>query len=481
MRSIRIGVLAAVIAVCGVSAAAQDAQGHDHAHERDLSGPPKAMPPVAPASAEAPATPAGSQLKWLLLALEGRDDVKASDRVSPGFLEKVPADKLDKVLNDLRTGSGGFVLRSVEERDAAGLVAACEARADRSMWKIVIEVEAEAPHRMTTLFFQPAPEAAVPALSSLDDAAKAIAEQGEKRALAVYRVAWGEGGAATLTPMLAVNEREPLALGSAFKVFVLGALERAVSSGKLSWQAPVEIRDEWKSLPTGVMQRLPRGTEKPLSEYALNMMAISDNTATDHIMGVLGRGEVERYYLERVKRPGRTMPFLTTREAFSIKVSMDGELLGVYADADEAGRRELLAGRVAETPPNEMVAQQWRIPQRVDAVEWFASAEEMCRALAEALAAAKKPGNEPMLAALTKNPGVPVSASAWRTVAFKGGSEPGVLCLTWVLERASGEGAFAVCIAVNDTRQPLDEQRLVGLGQRVLEWLEKAPSAPPAP
>lgn len=480
MVFIRIGVLAAFMAVCGVSASAQDAHGHDHAHERDLSGRPKGLPPLLPGTVLAPETPAGRQLAWLLGALEGRDDIRASERMSPEFLQNVPADRLDKVLNDLRSGSAGYVLRKVTERDAYGVVAVGEARSDRSMWRIIIETEPVEPHRITTLFFQPAPEAGVEPLKDWADADGVLAGMGETRSLAVYEVSSGEGGGPALRPVHALNERESLAIGSTFKLFVLGALAERVASGGATWEETLEIRDEHKSLPSGTMQRLPRGTEKPLSEFVVNMLAISDNTATDHVLARVGRGAVESFMKARVREAGRNLPFLSTREAFTIKLSMDGSLLGEYAGSDEAGRRELLSGRIAKDEPSEMVAQQWRVPQRVDVVEWFAGTDELCRLMAELVWTARRPGNEPMLRAMKTNGGVPMTPGAWRTVAFKGGSEPGVLNLTWYLERASAAGgaepgpAFAVSLTVNDTKQPLDEGKLVGLGQRVVEFLERA-------
>ena len=53
-------------------------------------------------------------------------------------------------------------------------------------------------------------------------------------------------------------------LGSAFKLYVLGALGKAVAEHKASWTEQLAIRDDWKSLPSGVLQNEPAGTQLPL-------------------------------------------------------------------------------------------------------------------------------------------------------------------------------------------------------------------------
>ena len=71
---------------------------------------------------------------------------------------------------------------------------------------------------------------------------------------------------------------------------------------------------------------------------------------------------------------------------------------------------------------------------------------------------------------LALNPGIPFAPATWRYIAFKGGSEPGVLSLTWYLERADGR-AFVLSIAVNDAKHPIDEAATRDL----VDWLSGAP------
>ena len=69
------------------------------------------------------------------------------------------------------------------------------------------------------------------------------------------------------------------AIGSAFKLYVLGALARAVADGDATWQERLAIRDAWKSLPSGAMRDEPAGSAFTLRHYAEQMISVSDNTA----------------------------------------------------------------------------------------------------------------------------------------------------------------------------------------------------------
>jgi beta-lactamase class A len=45
-----------------------------------------------------------------------------------------------------------------------------------------------------------------------------------------------------------------------FKLFVLGAVAKQVQAQRVSWTQPIVIRDDLKSLPSGVLQNDPDGT-----------------------------------------------------------------------------------------------------------------------------------------------------------------------------------------------------------------------------
>ena len=78
-------------------------------------------------------------------------------------------------------------------------------------------------------------------------------------------------------------------VASVFKLWVLDAAARQVRAGTLRWDTPVIIRDELRSDPSGEAYNIPTGTSVPLQRMLTLMISISDNTATDHVLDLVGR------------------------------------------------------------------------------------------------------------------------------------------------------------------------------------------------
>ncbi len=112
----------------------------------------------------------------------------------------------------------------------------------------------------------------------------------------------------------------------------------------------------------------------------------------------------------------------------------------------------------AEARPLPTVQQLFAAPPAPE-VEWFYSARELCE-LAERAAATPLSGINPSLA----------RREAWKQVAFKGGSEPGVLNLTTALVDEAG-GRY--CVAATWNAENLDENAFYGLYGAALERLAR--------
>ncbi|MDH3300552.1 MAG: class A beta-lactamase-related serine hydrolase [Acidimicrobiia bacterium] len=80
-----------------------------------------------------------------------------------------------------------------------------------------------------------------------------------------------------------------LPLASVFELYLLGALVEAVGAGGITWDDPVTIGDELVSLGGPTAEEEP-GTTLPVRELATTMIWDSDNTATDHLMDLVGPG-----------------------------------------------------------------------------------------------------------------------------------------------------------------------------------------------
>lgn len=113
-------------------------------------------------------------------------------------------------------------------------------------------------------------------------------------------------------PRIDVGGDRPLAVGSAFKLAVLKALDNLIGAGKLAWDEVVSFRDDWRSLPTGQMRDWPAGAPVTLYTLAALMISESDNSASDALIDIVTRNSVETV-------SPRNRPFLTTREFFSVE------------------------------------------------------------------------------------------------------------------------------------------------------------------
>jgi beta-lactamase class A len=262
---------------------------------------------------------------------------------------------------------------------------------------------------------------------------------------------------------LTQKAERPLAIGSAFKLFVLAELVRAVKAGERRWTDVVPLGRP--SLPSGLLQDWPKGSPLTLHSLAALMISRSDNSATDTLLHALGREKVEQLLpVLGVKAPERNRPFLSTREAFALKLG-DPALFGRWTVADEAGRRALLDGELATTDAASLdPARLTGLPNAIDTAEWFASPADLVRTLDWL----RRSGDPNVLDILAINPGLGrAAAEGFAYFGFKGGSEPGVLNMTFLL-RSREDRWMALSVTWNNQAAPLDETRFVALIARLV-------------
>ena len=90
----------------------------------------------------------------------------------------------------------------------------------------------------------------------------------------------------------------------------------------------------------------------PLRELAERMITVSDNTATDHLMALVGREAVEQIQtIMGHSQPAVNVPFLTGRELTVLKYSGDAALAESYIAAGAAERRAILGLSIPCPPP----------------------------------------------------------------------------------------------------------------------------------
>ncbi len=129
----------------------------------------------------------------------------------------------------------------------------------------------------------------------------------------------------------------------------------------------------------------------------------------------------------------------------------------LYLDKHLAGKQPSLDGIAA-----------WKGARRVDTLEWFASSDDLCRVMA-----ALQAKGQTVLDILAKNPGLPLDTATWPYIGFKGGSEPGVINMTYLLRR-DDNAWFVVTLGFNAAEGgTVDESKVFGLVEGVLGLLAK--------
>ena len=96
---------------------------------------------------------------------------------------------------------------------------------------------------------------------------------------------------------LDVNGDEPFPMASTFKIPILATACRQLTDGVISLDSRVPLRDEDKSLGSGILPFFESGLEPTLRDLLTLMIIISDNTATDIVVDYLGGAAVIEGYM----------------------------------------------------------------------------------------------------------------------------------------------------------------------------------------
>lgn len=397
-------------------------------------------------------------------------DAELAAALAPDFLAALPPAQLRGVLAELaRQGGAARVVEALPSPGPRqGRFRLRFAKGLQSELNLVLE-EGPAP-RLTGAWFGPLR----PALASWRALEAAVAELPGEAALSVWRLP--ELGA----PLRAAPRRlachraqEAMPLGSAFKLVVFSALWRAVAEGRASWGEVVALDEGGRSLPSGRLHQWPVGSLFTLSSLAGLMISESDNTATDLLMRRLGRPALrsEGQALGWA-RPEANWPFLTTRELFVLKDEGQANLRSRYLAASPEGRLALLGQEVPGASLEGFRFGGGGKPFLTDRLEWFGTMDDLAGTWHRL---GRRAVVEPKVGGLLGlNRGIPWPEATWPMVGFKGGSEPGVVALSWVARRQDG-ACFAVAMAWHREDEAVDEGKLVGLASTARELLEAEP------
>ncbi len=386
-----------------------------------------------------PNDPAGTQLRWFLNSvatapLSGQEIGAHFDAL---FLGKIDAAKINTVLAELPTPG---TLVGVLSSGPTGLVAI--ARFGTVRWKVTLSVDGSG--LIDSLLLTPSPSETN--WSQIDRALAAIAPN------VSFLAARVTNGSCQVIHQLASSTPRPL--GSEFKLFVLGALAKQVATGKIRWNQELAVENQLKSIGnpvgSGSLQYSPPGTKVSVQETATKMISISDNTAADMLINLVGRSAVETQVRHWSSTPGLDVPFLTTRETLLLHYVNYPKLANAYLSRAPGEREAFLGSSVDPLPVSDV--QGSNQPHDIDTIEWFGSPEDICRAFVGLQQLSRQPKLSPIASILSVNKGgLGLDPSEWPTVWFKGGSEPGVLTLGYMATKSGGQTFVVSAMLSNPT------------------------------
>jgi hypothetical protein len=422
----------AVAAACTLAAAGCDSPAPEPAANATPSG----------SAAGFPDTAVGRQAHWLLGAVAHPPVPAAAIKAhfDATFLTQVPASRLNGVFAVVRSLRLGSITRSTPGTLAFVVTANGGSR-------LAVSMATDARGLISGLLLRPASTSKAPpvptAWPAVNRMIRSVAPQ-------VHFVVAAVNGN-TCRPVHAIDATTPAPLGSAFKLYVLDALARAVAAGKVSWNQRLTVTGQVKSLPSGILQDDRDGTTVSVRQVATDMISISDNTAANMLIALLGRHAIEAATRAAgMADPALDVPFLTTRELFVLKLHDWPKLASRYLALGAAGRQALLSGTVDRVPLSALSAAGWTGPRDIGSLEWFASPTDMCHVFASLAALARQPKLAPLAGILGRNSGgMSLDPSRWRPVWFKGGSEPGVLTLNYLATTRTGRAYVASVLAAS--------------------------------
>lgn len=370
----------------------------------------------------------------------------AAEVFSPGFLVAVPEAQLREVADGI-AAEHGKLTGADEVKPGPDLSGQFLLRFERAAATTLIQLEPQTPYRVAGL--------RITSVTPLDD--------GPPRLLADFAALPGKSGFGLFKltgkgpQSILTQGTGQLAIGSSFKLWVLDAIAEEVAAGRLRWDQVVRLGK--RSFPSGITQDWPDDAPLTVETLATLMISVSDNTATDTLMHLVGREKIAaRVIASRHSTPEAMLPMLTTWEAFTLKAKPQAEI-AAYVASDRSGRAQLLDA----LKPDRNVTSPDK-PASIETVEWFASSEDIARIL-DTLRQRKDPRVMAILGVAQHLP--PDAEARFAIVGYKGGSETGVLNLSWVLQGKDGQWYVATA-TWNDPDKPLDERRFELLAMRLI-------------
>ena len=397
-----------------------------------------------------------SALDWVLGTARTLSPAEVEARFSPGVLRRVSAEDLAAMINSIAAEGQLEVTQTLMARQNEITVVV----QGRSVaWHVTIELDRR--RRIDHLSFEPYAHPPKP-LRTWADLEAHLRSAAPEVGLLAAEVRDGR-----CEPVRTIDPGVPRPVASGFKLYVLGAVAKTVEDRRITWDEKVTIRPK-QLVHTSVRYGAAAGEEVRVRDLARAMILVSDNTATDVLIELVGREAVEAAMVEMgMADVTRNLPLLLVREWSVLKYGrppLGGEYLAL---PDVGARRAFLNDRVTGLSGRDADL-LWSAKPSHTEIEWFASPNDQCRALLHLQAMARRPGQGELRDLASRD----IGKGAVTYVSSKGGSAPGVISDSLYFELGGKRYVVVIILRNRDheialsPRVQQDAARLLHSGER---------------
>ncbi len=276
-------------------------------------------------------------------------------------------------------------------------------------------------------------------------------------------------------PVFGRGEGTLRATASVFKIWVLGGVAEAIKDGSLRHDQVVPL-DGSKQVNGGPLYSQPAGTAMSIDQLSTLMLGVSDNTATDMLLGLAGRDRFNGLHAEYGhSSPDLMAPQLGISEQFHLFFSFSLADALSYVNGTESFQRSFLNNRIVPLGSRDNSGGGFNNVSLFIDGSWQASPMDVCGAFARHRL--HEPGSDEALLverALQAQAAQPNVREHWDRVWYKGGSlgsgTNGLLVLThaFMLER-EGEPPVVVIGMANEPAGGIDTFNVQSILGRLLE------------
>lgn len=420
-----------------------------------------------------PDEPAANQVQWILdqLAQPSTSLAEINNHFSSGWLSQIDAQQTQAFIDSVRTSYPSAVITDLVALTAMHATVFVEGQ-NGNTGRILLEVSYSG-NQLITAFGVIAhngnlmyPEDMNLTMTQAIDKFTTLATQ--TGVLVAYI-----NDSNQCEAIYAHNPNQLLATGSLFKPWILGGLADEIDAGNLLPSQNVTFVASEDVFNPGLVNREPYGTVFKLEDLANMMLGNSDNSATDLVHEVVGRGEIDNY-IDRsgVDDANVLKPILSVNEQFHLFFSFPLVTSQNYVNDTESNQLSFINNQIVPLGP--VSSFPHNNESLLTAGSWRATPMDICANMAELR---QYDRDSEAMRVVDRSFGAQAAQfqvrPKWDRVWYKGGSLVSgatgyhVLTHSWLLEN-NGQWPIVVVGMTNDSGGGIDADNGVFKIQSIL-------------